>query len=267
MNIARSFAVTYRYFLIVRGSYSRVFQIFVWASLEIILWGFLTKYLDEVGGATFSFTPVLLGAVVLWELVSRAQQGVSTPFLEDIWARNLLNFFASPLSTIEYIFGLVMAGFVAWSAGLLFVTAFASYVFGFSLWSLGPAAFVFLLILFTFGLSIGVFAISMVLRYGQTAEWFIWPIPTVIAPFVGVFYPTSILPQWMQLISQVLPVTYVFKNLRSIVLENSFSVDEMLLALCLDAILLILMCALFVRVYRWALKHGAIARYSAESFQ
>lgn len=267
MNISRAFAVTYRYFLIVRGSYSRVFQIFVWASLEIILWGFLTKYLDQVGAADFSFTPILLGAIVFWELVSRAQQGVSTPFLEDIWARNLLNFFASPLSTVEYIFGLVMAGFVAWCAGLVFMTVFASFAFGFSLWSLGVPAFMFLLILFVFGLALGVFSISMVLRFGQTAEWFIWPIPTVIAPFAGVFYPTTVLPLWMQMISSILPVTYVFKNLRTIVLEQTFSLRDMIIALGLDVLLLFLMCVLFVRVYRWALRHGAIARYSAESFQ
>src|SRR3954462_7872611 len=110
MNLSRALAVTYRYLLLIKGSFSRVFQIFVWAALDIVLWGFLTRYLDSVGGATFSFTPVLLGAVVLWELVSRAQQGVSTPFLEDIWSHNLLNYFASPLSVVEYVFGLTCAG-------------------------------------------------------------------------------------------------------------------------------------------------------------
>ena len=29
------------------------------------------------------------------------------------------------------------------------------------------------------------------LRLGPAAEWFIWPIPALISPFAGVFYPLT----------------------------------------------------------------------------
>ena len=36
-------------------------------------------------------------------------------------------------------------------------------------------------------------------------EWFVWPIPALLSPFAGVFYPLSTLPHWMQVIAHLLP--------------------------------------------------------------
>jgi ABC-2 type transport system permease protein len=96
MNLRRASAIVLRYYFLLSDSGMRVIQIFVWSALDIVLWGFITKYLASIS-ATFAFVPAFLGAVMLWEFLSRVQQGISTPFLEDVWSRNLLNFFASPL--------------------------------------------------------------------------------------------------------------------------------------------------------------------------
>lgn len=266
MNFKRSFAVCYRYLLLVKGNGTRIFQLFVWSALDIVLWGFLTKYLDAVGNAGFSFTATLLGAVVLWEFMTRVQQGVSSPFLEDIWSRNLLNFFASPLSASEYIAGLVTSSILTSLVGLVVLTLFAALAFGFSLWTLGLPVLGFLAVLFLFGISFGVIAISVLLRLGPSAEWFVWPIPTVLSPLVGVFYPISILPAWLQPVSNVIPATYVFENLRSIITSGTYSASDFATGMALDLVLLALSCALFFYVHRRAVQSGAIVRYSAESF-
>ena len=74
----------------------------------------------------------------------------------------------------------------------------------------------FLLVLFLFGIALGIFAAGMVLRLGPAAEWFVWPIPALLSPFVAVFYPLAMLPQWMQYLSYVLPPSYVFESMRPI---------------------------------------------------
>src|SRR3989304_421487 len=43
------------------------------------------------------------------------------------------------------------------------------------------------------------------------------PSPALISPFAGVFYPISTLPQWMQVISHLLPPSYIFESIRAIV--------------------------------------------------
>ena len=83
--------------------------IFVWVVVDIALWGFLTRYLNAVAQAEVNFVSLLLGAVLLWDFLTRVMQGVTMAFFEDVWSRNFLNFFATPLRMSEYLTGLVLA--------------------------------------------------------------------------------------------------------------------------------------------------------------
>jgi ABC-2 type transport system permease protein len=266
MNTRRLFAITLRYLYLLRDNYTRLVQLFVWTILDVVLWGFITKYLDSVSTPGINFTSTLLGAVVLWDFMTRAMQGVSTPFLEDIWARNLLNFFASPLTIVEYIAGLTLASILTSAVGLFVLISLAALFFGLAIWQLGFALGAFLILLFVFGISLGIVALAIVLRLGPSAEWFVWPLPTVLSPFAGVFYPVAVMPLWMQTVAHLIPASYVFEGMRAILERGTVEYASLAWAAALDIIFLAICCTLFVRVYRAAVKSGAIARYSAESF-
>jgi len=265
MNLKRSYAVFIRYMMLLRDSPQRLIQIFVWGGLDVVLWGFLTKYLSSVGGDTFSFVPALLGAVILLDFLSRVQQGTATPALEDIWSNNLLNFFASPLTIGEYVLGLVASSVVTTILALATMTAIAFFAFGFSILSFGLSLLGFLFVLFLFGITMGVVAAGIVLRFGPSAEWFVWPMTVVLAPFMGVFYPISVLPQWMQLISHLLPPSYVFEGMRAIVLGTPLSSSTLWIGAGLGIVYVVLAQLFFMRVYRKVVAMGLLARYSAES--
>ena len=49
MRPTRAAAVVLRQLYLYRGSVARVLPLFVWATLDIVLWGFITRYLDVVG--------------------------------------------------------------------------------------------------------------------------------------------------------------------------------------------------------------------------
>ena len=123
----------------------------------------------------------------------------------------------------------------------------------------------FLLILFLGGVALGVFGVALVLRYGPSAEWFIWPLPAIVAPFVGVFYPIETLPGWMQLIGKILAPTYVFEGVRAIVAGESYPTASLFIGAMLGFASIALAYAFFVSVYRRAIRTGLIARYSAET--
>jgi len=74
-----------------RENPARVLPLFVWVAIDIVLWGFITKYLNAVTSSGFNFVPTLLGAVLLWDFFIRVMQGVTMTFLEDVWSRNFLN--------------------------------------------------------------------------------------------------------------------------------------------------------------------------------
>ena len=103
------------------------------------------------------------------------------------------------------------------------------------------------------------------LRLGPASEWLIWPIPTLLSPFAGVFYPLSVLPAWMQAISRALPPSYVFEGMRAVVAGKPAPWDRLALGGGLAVDLPALACAFFAAVYRYAIRTGLIARYSAET--
>ena len=141
----------------------------------------------------------------------------------------------------------------------------ASSIFGLSFFAYGIALIPFLLVLFLFGIALGILGAAIVLRFGPASEWFIWPVPALVSPFAGVFYPISTLPRWMQHICWALPPSYIFENVRAIVAGGTASVSELMVGAGLAVIDVILVCWVFVRVYRHSVRTGLIARYSAES--
>jgi ABC-2 type transport system permease protein len=265
MTASRTAAVVLRQLYLLRGSPARVLPLFVWVAIDIVLWGFITKYLNSVAQPGFNFVPALLGAVLLWDFFTRVMQGVTMAFFEDVWSRNFLNVFASPLRISEYLSGLVVSSIMTSSIGLVVMLVLATTVFGLPLGTYGVALAAFLLVLFLFGIALGIVGSAIVLRLGPAAEWFVWPIPALISPLAGVFYPIATLPAWMQWLSKAMPPAYVFEGMRGIVAGHGFSGGNLAIGGGLAVGFILLACLFFSRVYRHAVRTGLIARYSAES--
>jgi ABC-2 type transport system permease protein len=230
-----------------------------------VLWGFITRYLNSVAGSRVNFVPAILGAVLLWDFLTRVMQGVTMALFEDVWSRNFLNVFATPMRISEYLTGLVVTAICTSLIGLVVMLLVASLAFGLSLFSYGAALAGFLAILFVTGVALGVFAAGVVLRLGPASEWLIWPIPAVLSPFVGVFYPLSVLPVWMRGVSHALAPAYVFEGVRQVAAGHGAPMDKLLLGAGLSLLYLVLACVFFASVHRHAIRTGLIARYSAET--
>ncbi len=263
MSFRRIAAVMLRYLYLVRGSLSRVFPLFAWVAIDMVLWGYLTRYLS--GMTSTPFVSTLLGAVLLWNFFIRVMQGVTMIFFEDVWSRNFLNVFSTPISIGEYIGGMVLSSVATSAIGLGVMLALAAPVFGFSWSAYGVLAIPFLLVLFIFGIAMGIIGCALVLRWGPAAEWFIWPIPALISPFVGVLYPVKTLPLWMRGVARGLPPSTVFESLRSLVLGNPVDFTPLIWGTGLALLYLLGACWIFREVFRRAMRTGLIARYSAES--
>ena len=265
MNIRRAAAIALRQFYLMRGSPVRILPMFAWVAIDIVLWGFITRYLNTVASAGFNFVPALLGAVLLWDFLVRVMQGVTTAFFEDVWSRNFLNIFATPLTISEYITGLVFAAIATSMFGLVVMIVLATLVFGLSFFVYGALLIPFFLVLFLFGIALGIFGCALVLRMGPAAEWLIWPIPALLSPLACVFYPLSALPRWLQYPARLLPPSHVFEAMRSIVAGRPVSQSSLLMGVILALVYLALAGVFFTRIFGYVLRSGLIARYSAES--
>jgi len=264
MTVRRTSALLLRQYYLLRGSVARLVPLFVWVGVDMVLWGFITRYLNTFTASAHNFVPAMLGAVLLWDFFIRIMQGITMAFFEDVWARNFLNLFATPIEVSEYLGGLVLSSIATSCVGMLVMLALAG-LFGFSFLVYGAMLAPFVLVLFLVGIALGIFAVALVLRLGPAAEWFIWPIPAVLSPFAGVFYPLATLPPWMRAISYLLPHSYIFESMRAILRGQPVSIPSLLIGASMAVLYVLLACWFFKKTFQRAVRTGLIARYSAET--
>lgn len=266
MNIRRIYAILYRQICLLRGSLARIVPIFTWPLIDIVLWGFITKYLSSISAPGTFFISTLLGAMLMWNMFIRVMHGLGISFLEDVWQRNFFNVFASPIRLGEYLTGLTLTAIMTSLMTLCAMVLMAALAFDLDAAAYALQAAPFLLMMYIFAFALGIAAIGMVLHIGPAAEWFMWPLPAVLSPFAGIFYPLSILPAWMQVIGHGIPVSYAFEGLRAVMAGGSAPADLLITGFALSFFYLALSCGLFGLIYRKAVDSGRLARYSAESY-
>jgi ABC-2 type transport system permease protein len=266
MNLKRSYAIFLRQFYLLGNNPTRLAGNFVWLTISIIQWGFITKYLGTLGKANFNFITVILGALILWEFLTRIQQGMMMAFLEDIWSNNLINYFASPLRVSEYTTGLVASSLFTAVMGFVGMSIIAGFGFGYNIFIIGLSMIPFIAILFIFGMALGLFTCAMIFRLGPTAEWLAWPLPMVLSLISGVYYPIDTLPRSLAFVAELFPPAYVFESLRSLLEQTATGpmlMHNLVLGLGLAVFYLFLAYRFFLKVYRHNLRTGKLARFNA----
>ncbi len=268
MSLYRTLAIFVRQLFLFKSNPTRLVSVFLWLIVDIIQWGFISRYLGSLGQATFGFITVILGAIILWEFMSRIEQGIMMAFLEDIWTQNFINFFASPLRVREYLGGLILTSITSGAAAFVAMIAVASVAFGYNVLRVGSLLLPFLLILLIFGIAMGIFVSGLIFRLGPSAEWLGWPIPMVLSIFAGVYYPISTLPSYLQVFAWAIPPAYVFESCRAVLATGKLPpgyVSDLAAGALLAVAYLALTSLFFVRVYRRNLESGSISRFNAEA--
>lgn len=215
------YGVLLRYVYVYTRSGLRIFEVLFWPIIQLLVWGFLTRYLTQLEDGTY-LRPVqfILGGVLLWDVQFRATQGVSISLLEDIWTRNLLNVFVSPLRTWEFVLGTCLVGLFRVLITLPVLILMAYLWFDFNLFQMSSWLLPFYGNLLIFGWTLGIMANCLILRWGQAAEGLCWAMPFVIQPFAAVYYSVSALPGWLQVFSWTLPSSHVFEGMREVLVGD-----------------------------------------------
>ena len=132
------------------------------------------------------------------------------------------------------------------------------WFFGFNLLDLGLALAAFFFVLVLTSWSLGLIAAGVILRYGLGAEELAWSLAFLLLPLCCVYYPVSILPDWLQPVALALPPTHVFEGMRSILLHGTFDPADLWWALGLNAIYLVAGYATFSWFLSSARENGTL---------
>jgi ABC-2 type transport system permease protein len=251
-------AVLLRHWYLIVGSWPRFLDLCYWPIVQMILWGFIQSFMMRQSSFFAQAGGILMGAVMLWDVLFRGQISLSLSFFEEVYSRNLGQLMATPLKIGEYMGALMIVSLMRTLIGLFPATLLAIWFFGFSVYSLGIALVAFVAILIAFGWSVGLFVSGLVLRYGLGAEGFAWALIFALAPLCGVYYPTTILPGWLQYFSAVVPGSYIFNGMRAVLIQHVVRIEDLFIAAALDVVWLAIGASAFWMFHQRARERGML---------
>ena len=247
-----------RHFYLIKGSLPRILDIIYWPTIQIILWGFISKFFSIYSDYYNNTVGIILTCAILYDILFRSSISFNMLFLEEVWSRNFTNLFIAPLRLREIIVSLIFTALVRTLIGLVPAIILTSPLFGVSILKLGLPLLLLFLSLYIFGITLGLFVSAGLIRFGPSFENIAWSSLFLLAPLGCIYYPIEILPSFFQLIAKALPLVYIFDEARNILINDFVNYDNLKYAYLLNIVYLIIGIGLFYRSFLKARVKGTL---------
>jgi len=258
MKFNRMYGLSLRHIYLIKGSFPRILDLIYWPTIQIVLWGFVSKFFTLHSSYYNHTVGIILSAAILYDFLFRSSISFNMLFLEEIWSRNFTNLFIAPLKISEIITALTITALLRTLIGIVPAIFLATPFFGVSILNLGPSLILLFLSLYLFGITLGLLVTSGLLRFGPAFENIAWSSLFLLAPLGCVYYPLSILPEWLQVLAKSLPLVYIFEEVRSILINNVVNYTNIISALKLNFIYFALAVFVFYISFYGARKKGTL---------
>jgi len=260
MKFHRSTALFTRHMYLYKRSIPRLLEVFYWPLLDLLVWGFITVYFAQFREKLPGFVTYFIGALILWDILFRSQQGISVSFLEDVWSRNLLNLFASPLNPAEYILSLMVVSVAKLAIVTTVMVTLAWVLYSFNIFLIGLSLIPFVFNLIVMGWAIGIITTALILRFGQEAEVLAWALGFLFMPVSAVFYPVSVLPSFLRAIARLVPASYIFEGMREVVATGKLPLNDLIRSSGLNAAYILVAFLFFSWIFKIVKQKGLLVR-------
>lgn len=256
MKLHRIYALLLRNLYTFKRSFDRLSDAFYWPTIDLILWGLTSSYFVSLAPNSGQLFIAIIGGILFWVIPWRAQYEITIGLLNELWDKNLTNLFVSPLKLSEWMISLLLMGFIKASISLSFASIVAFILYKMNIFVYGFYLIPFAFLLLMFGWSFGFLVASILLRYGSRIQTLAWTVTWAAAPFSAIYFPVSILPDWAQTISRLLPSSYVFEGSRSVIYNHTFDWNMFYTGLILNLIYITIAFFLFRLSFKKALERG-----------
>ncbi len=245
MNLNKMYGLFLRHFYLIKSSLPRILDLIYWPTIQIILWGFISKFFSIYSEYYNNTLGVILTCAILYDILFRSSISFNMLFLEEIWSRNFTNLFIAPLKIREIVFSLIFTALIRTLIGLVPAILITSPLFGISILELGFPLFLLFISLYIFGITLGLFVSAGLIRFGPSFENIAWSSLFLLAPLGCIYYPIEILPNFFQVIAKGLPLVYIFDETRNILINGFVDYENLKQAYILNLIYLVIGIILF----------------------
>ena len=258
MSWNKIFALSLRHIYLIKGSFPRILDLIYWPTIQIFLWGFISKFFTISSSYYNNTVGIILSAAILYDFLFRSSISYNMMFLEEIWSRNFTNLFTAPIKLNEIIAALTFTAIFRTLIGLVPASIIAIPLFGISIFKIGTPLIFLLLTLYIFGVTLGLLVTSGLLRFGPSFENIAWASLFFLAPLGCIYYPIEILPGWLQIISKLLPLVYIFEEMRNILIYDMVNYFEIVRAMLISILYLVFGIIMFHWSYSGAKSRGTL---------
>jgi len=262
VSARRVFAIFRRQYYGAIHSPPMLFDLLLWPLLDLMIWGLLTLFIEKQQASLPLPVGFLLGGVLLWDILFRANLGISIAFLSDAsWSRNMINLLVSPLRPVEYLSGAFLFTVFKLVVGWGVMILGARVLFSFNVFDIGLALPSLLLIVMVFGVALSMVVLGMVLRFGDGADILAWGLAGLLSPLAAVYFPLSVLPAWLRPIALGMPPAHVFEAMRAVLAGRAPPWGSILTAVALDVVYLAAAFGFVQAMFRAYRRRGFVTRH------
>ena len=191
MNIQRIGALVSRNLQLAFRGIDPLIDLCYWPFFDLVLWGFTSRWVQSTGQ---DVSLMWLAGLVLWQACYRANFDVSFNLLNELWSRNVVNLFATPLELHEWIASALIVGTINTIITMLYGGLLAYLLYGVNIFSVGWFIVPLYLLVLVFGWSTGFVAAGCLLNWGQKVQKVVWVFGWCLLPFSSIFFPLDFLP-------------------------------------------------------------------------
>ena len=258
MNFNKIFALSLRHVYLIKGSFPRILDLIYWPTIQIFLWGFISKFFTLNSSYFENTVGIILSAAILYDFLFRSSISYNMMFLEEIWSRNFTNLFIAPIKISEIIAALTFTAIFRTLIGLVPAALLAIPLFGVSIFKIGIPLIFLLITLYIFGVTLGLLVTSGLVRFGPSFENIAWASLFFLAPLGCIYYPIEILPDWLQIIAKLLPLVHIFEEMRNVLIHDIVNYYQILKAIVISFIYFVFGIVVFYLSYEGAKNRGTL---------
>ena len=239
---------------------------FLWTVANTLSIVFIADGVEAAGGSVNvnELTTVLLIGAVIWAYLGIIFEILTETVAWERWEGTIEYTFMAPLSRPVHLIGM---GLFAVAYGVVRAALLFGVVAVFFSLSMPDANFASALLILAIAsvsfIGIGMMTAVLPLISPEKGSQLGFIAQGLLLVVSGVYYPTSVLPQWMQWLSTISPATYALRGIRAAILDGA-DVQALwgdIWPLILIGIVSIpLGLAVFRRGERYAKKHGKLKR-------
>ncbi len=256
MKFNRIWAIVLRHIYNSKKNLNKLSDAIYWPIMDLIIWGLSSKWIQTGQANVPDLVLIVLTGLVFWQVVWRSNYEVAVNLLEEIWNDNLANLFSTPLKIGEWVIAVMLVGMIKNLLTLVVGVGGVWILYSLNILTVGWYLLPFFFLLMVSGWFMGFIAAGLIVAFGRKLETMAWTMGYLFAPFSAVYYPLEALPNWAQVISRILPTTYIFEGMRTVLRTNTLSMQHLIISLLLNILYLTFSIFFFIKMFEKRRKLG-----------